>query len=90
MNEYFIVANSRAAPFVSDQSTHFVAGDNPHKAIAEFARNYSHPCGLFAAELYENANSYHKGERHLTAWYCPEAYSQAFPQSRVVADGIIV
>ncbi len=87
MNEYFVVANSRAAPFFSDKSEQFVIGEDPHKTIAEFANNYSHPAGLFSARLYANADSYHKNQEPLASWYSPEAYSQV---SKAPSGGIIV
>lgn len=68
--EYFIVARSFAAPFVSDNSTGFAQGSSPESAMEAFARTYSHPAGLYAAEVYTNANAYHKGEKPLAQWLC--------------------
>jgi hypothetical protein len=67
---YFVHANSFAAPFVSDESTGYVEGAAPNAALQDFADNYSHPCGLFSADLYESADAYHKGEKPLARWLC--------------------
>lgn len=68
--EYFVVANSNAAPFVSDQSTGFVTGNSPEGALLHFAYTYRHPCGLYAADLYADATAYHKGAKPLASWRC--------------------
>lgn len=68
MKEFFIVANSFAAPFVSDTSTGFVKGETPELALLSFVGGYSHPCGLYSAALYTDANTYHKGEAPLARW----------------------
>lgn len=68
--EYFIVANSFAAPFVSDQSEHFEEADSPEKALKQFAARYSHPARLFAAACYSSATAYHKNEKFLARWLC--------------------
>jgi hypothetical protein len=66
--EYFIQANSFAAPFFSDTSTHFQKGSNPKKALENFAKKYKHPCGLFAANIYLSAEAFHKGKPPLKRW----------------------
>lgn len=68
--EYFIVANSFAAPFCSDQSTGFIDAESPTSALETFAAGYKHPCGLYAAEVYASANAYHKSEKPLAKWLC--------------------
>ena len=68
MREFFVVANSFAAPFFSDTSTEFVKGEKPELALLSFVEGYSHPCGLYSAALYANANAYHKGEVPLASW----------------------
>lgn len=66
--EYFILANSFAAPFFSDTSTSFESADTPEKALEQFAKNYKHPAGLFAAVCYESADAYHKDKPPLAEW----------------------
>ena len=73
MKEFFILANSFAAPFVSDQSFHHVVGDAPLLTLEEFAKRYDHPCGLYAANCYASADAFHKGEKPLACWQCNRA-----------------
>lgn len=70
MNEYFIVAESFAAPFVSDRSEQFVIHDTPESALSCFAETYKHPAGLYSANCYASADAYHKGEDPLVRWLC--------------------
>lgn len=70
MAEYFVVAESFAAPFVSDRSETFAQGETPESALIAFAENYKHPAGLYAAGLYADANAYHKGAEPLAQWFC--------------------
>lgn len=71
--EYFIVANSFAAPFFSDNSQKFQKANSPEKALEIYAKNYKHPCGLYAAVVYKDANAYHKGKKPLAKWLSNEA-----------------
>jgi hypothetical protein len=71
--EYFVNANSFAAPFFSDMSNHFVKEASPKKAMLKFVKEYKHPCGLYAANLYKNSDDYHKGKDPLVRWVCNEA-----------------
>lgn len=70
MPEFFIRAESFAAPFFSDSSTKFVEATTPEDALMLFAGSYSHPCGLYAADAYESADAYHKGAGPLARWLC--------------------
>ena len=76
MNEYFVVANSNAAPFFSDTSTQHVKGDSPGEALVEFVKDYKHPCGLYAAQLFASADAYHKHEPHLAEYLSDKAQKQ--------------
>lgn len=69
MREYFIVANSFAAPFCSDQSHSYQKGSTPESAMMMFAAEYSHPCGLYSAQLFESADAYHKNKPFLCEWH---------------------
>lgn len=71
--EYFIVANRVAAPFVSDQSMRHVVGDSSTDAMEQFVARYSHPAGLYAADVYASADAYHKGQPALVEWRCNQA-----------------
>lgn len=69
MKEYFIVANSFAAPFCSDTSTHFHEGVSAGHSLNHFAETaYKHPCGLYSAAAYDSAEAYHKGAKPLQRW----------------------
>jgi hypothetical protein len=66
--EYFIVANSFAAPFFSDTSESFVKAHSAPEALEKFAAEYNHPCGLYAADAFKSADAYHKGHAPLSRW----------------------
>lgn len=68
MTEYFIIANSFAAPFFSDTSNGYVLADTPQNALLKFIKKYKHPAGLFAAIVFNNADDYHKNKPHLVRW----------------------
>jgi hypothetical protein len=68
--EYFIVANSFAAPFVSDRSEDFQEADSPEQALELFAARYRHPARLFAADCFASATDYHKHKPPLARWLC--------------------
>lgn len=68
--EYFIQANSFAAPFFSDTSTHYVYAKSPEAALEALAKTYNHPAGLFAADCYASADDMHKGKKPLARWLC--------------------
>lgn len=67
--EYFIVAESFAAPFCSDTSTSHITADTPAVALEAFAKAYRHPFGLFCANCYASADAYHKGQEPLAKWH---------------------
>jgi len=73
MKEYFVVTNSFAAPFISDQGTRFVEAHNPNAALRRVAKEYKHPAGLYAADCYESADAYHKNEPRLARWLSNKA-----------------
>ncbi len=70
MKEYFIMANSFAASFFSDQSDAYVKAPSPEKALEKFAENYKHPAGLYAAACYSSADAERKGKKPLARWMC--------------------
>lgn len=67
--QYFIYANSFAAPFCSDTSTDYVTAESPAEALELFAAMYRHPCGLFCASAFASADDYHKGKQPLAQWH---------------------
>lgn len=66
--EYFIRAQSFAAPFVSDTSTGFAVGETPADALEGYTAAYQHPAGLYSAGVWASANDYHKGREPLARW----------------------
>lgn len=68
--EYFIVSNSFAAPFFSDSDEAFVVADTPRAALEQYARDYGHPAGLYAAACYGSSDDYHKNRDPLARWLC--------------------
>ena len=76
MPEYFVVANSNAAPFWSDTTKEFVEAASPEEALNAFVQTYSHPAGLFAAQVYRDANAYEKRDDPLVRWLSERAHKQ--------------
>lgn len=73
MNEFYVVTNSNAAPFASDIYAEFVAAETPTEALELTIQNYSHPCGLYAAAVWKDANAKAKGEDPLLNWLSEKA-----------------
>lgn len=73
MPQYYVVTNSYAAPFFSDTDEDYVNGDTPEEALLKAVEKYRHPAGLYAANLYRNHRSKHKGDKPLVAWRCNHA-----------------
>jgi hypothetical protein len=73
MTEFFVVTNSNAAPFFSDKDEQFVAAETARKAADKARLEYAHPCGLYSLMVWQDANAYHKGEKHLHEWDSPKA-----------------
>jgi len=71
--EFFVVANSNVAPFVSDKSEYFISAESANVALEEARAKYCHPCGLYAMSVYRDANAYHKGEEPLANWLSERA-----------------
>lgn len=66
--EFFLAANSCAAPFFSDFSTSFVTASTADEAMRLFRKRYKHPSGLFAAQVFASAKDYHKRKKPLVSW----------------------
>ena len=72
MTEYFIVANSYAAPFFSNTSHSFARGDTLYDVLDSFVAGYPAK-RLYAAAVYESADAYHKKEKVLAQWLSEKA-----------------
>lgn len=68
MSEFYIVANSFAAPFFSDMDTAFVKAASAKAALIKYAKTYDHPAGLYCANCYRDANASAKGAKPLAEW----------------------
>lgn len=71
--EFFVVARSKAAPFVSDTDTYFVEAEDADDAVSKAVADYSHPFGLYALGVWTSADAYHKGEKTVGDWRSKEA-----------------
>jgi hypothetical protein len=81
MTEFYIETNSFAAPFVSDSGHCYIEALNACEALEKCAKQYSHPCGLYAAAAYLSADARNKGEPFLARWLSNQA--QRLSQSDV-------
>lgn len=73
MPEFYIDANSFAAPFFSDPSHAYVEAPSAGAALEKFAADYRHPCGLYAAAAYASADARNKGADPLARWLSNQA-----------------
>lgn len=73
ITEFYIEANSFAAPFFSDSSIGYVQANSAATALEQFAADYTHPCGLYAATAYTSADARNKGEKPLARWLSNQA-----------------
>ena len=74
MPEFFIVANSNAAPMVSDESVHYVDAESSASALERLVSHiYKHPCGLYSAAAYYSADDFHKKARPAARWLSHKA-----------------
>ena len=70
-NDYFIIANSFIALTNNDTSKGYITGIDENDAMEKFKKNYNHPAGLFAANLYKNEDDYHKNKKPLLMFRQP-------------------
>ena len=71
MPEYFIVANTFAAPIVSDEVKKFIKADTPEQASLLFITSESR--AIYALAVYTDANAFEKGEKYLYRWFSVKA-----------------
>jgi hypothetical protein len=72
MTVYHYQANSNAAPFFSDPSDGFVEANTPMDALKKVVSEYTHPCGLFAA----NIETCEPTPKKLARFLCASAVAQ--------------
>jgi len=73
MKEFFIRTVSFPAPIVGDVSTSYIMGKDHCDALWNAFHEYSHPCGLFYIEVFNNADEFHKQVRPLVTYHTPKA-----------------
>lgn len=73
MTEYFVMANSNAAPMFSDTSSYYIKADSPEEARDKAVKEYKHSCGLYALNVYGSADDYHKNKDPLAKWRSKKA-----------------
>jgi hypothetical protein len=76
LNEYFVVSRSFQAPLISDTIEEYVKGEDPRATLEMYAADYGHAAGLYAANLYRDADAYHRAEEPLAIWWCNKAIYQ--------------
>jgi len=74
--QFFVVAESYAAPFVSDSSKQYVHALTPSEALGTFIQAYSHPFGLYSANVYESADDYHQKKEPVAKFRSRDAKIQ--------------
>lgn len=84
MPEFYIETNSFAAPFVSDHGYCYIEAESAEAALEKCAREYSHPCGLYAAAAYPSADAMRKGEKPLARWLSNQAQRLSQPDVSIV------
>lgn len=73
MPEFFVVANSCAAPMVSDESFHYVEAPSSASALERLVTDYKHPFGLYAAAAYYSSDDFHKSHKPAARWLSNKA-----------------
>lgn len=68
MKEFFVFASSFAAPWASDETKAYVAGESGLDALRSFVKKYKHPAGLYFAAVYEYGDDYLKEHDPLARW----------------------
>lgn len=87
MAEFYIEANSFAAPFFSDNSHGYVEAPDASAALTQFHAEYTHPCGLYAAACYTSADARNKGEQPLAKWLSNQAHRLMGVTGSIRMDG---
>lgn len=75
--EYFYVANSNPAPFVSDTSENFIQAHDEDEAVEKVLQTYRHPSGLYSLSIWVSADDRHKDKKPLRTWLSPKAANKA-------------
>lgn len=68
MAEFFVKAQTFAAPFCSDELVRYIPGEDPVEAVEAWVESRPHPCGIYYAAVYANADDMHRGRKPLCEW----------------------
>jgi len=68
VKEYFVYTVSDPAPFSGDTDTEYIKASSPREALATIKKQYDHPCKLYYAAVYANADAYHKDKGILAEY----------------------
>ncbi len=66
--EFFIVAHTFAAPFVSETLHEHRHALSAADALEQFVASEPHPAGIYAANAYHSADDFHKSGRPIARW----------------------
>ena len=70
MKEFYIETRSFAAPFFSDEDYFYIKAKTPVGALKKCVKQYTHPCGLYAALAFGSADDEKRGKEPLARWLC--------------------
>lgn len=74
MTEYFVHAHTYAAPFVSNTIHNYAPGDTPQAALDFWVAGQHNT--IYAADLYTNADAFHRGHDPLCRFASPKALAR--------------
>lgn len=86
MNEFFIVATSFAAPFISETTEHYIKAESPEAALEQLAATYAETViktGLYSATAYASHRDYHERKDPRAQWLC----NHEIEKQRLTAGG---
>ncbi len=75
--EWFVMTNSKAAPFFSDTDMRYVKAETANEALGTAMAEYKHPCGLYAIGVFDSADAYHHGAKPVATWCYEEVATEA-------------
>lgn len=76
MTEYFYKVRTFAAPFIGDELDGYIEAEDPTDAVNKVLAESTHPSGVFALDIYANADSFHKELAPLAIWRSEKALKQ--------------
>jgi hypothetical protein len=93
--EYFIVAQTRPAPLISDEITAYETAHTPADALTYYVEEHSFPIGIWSAKAWRSADDYHKKQPPLAEWqayelqrYTASRRAEEFPLGGCVVETV--